>query len=200
MPRWSFSGTRLILTILLVLANVGCAGIKVETGRTADEEVAASETQASDMRRNFAQAFDAANEINRALLLKQHIDTVCSRLVSIGQQFAGEWRNGNQGRGQEIPADEMRQVIDNSITRDKPILKAWEDNLEYGWEYVRDSSRFDDQVIRVFDSMVQQYYSTYSAVFFPDSDVVEYSGGLDRVDIEMKNLSRDLDLALGRYR
>ncbi len=190
----------LLFIVAVVLAAAGCSAIKIETGRTAEEQTAASSTQASELRRAWARNFDSAAELTKAALLKQHIDSSAARLVYIGRQFAREWDNGNRGRAQVIPAADFQQVIENSVAKDRPILQAWEDNLEYGWDWVRDSSRFDSRVIGLFGEMVDQYYDVYNVVFYPKADVETYVADLDRSQDATESLSRELAEELERYR
>jgi hypothetical protein len=184
----------------VILAVAGCSAIKIETGRTAEEQAAVSSSQASELRRNWARSFDSATETSKAALLKQHIDTTSARLVYIGRQFAREWDNGNRGRGAAIPAADFQRVIENSLAKDRPILQAWEDNLEYGWDWVRDSSRFDSRVKGLFGEMVDQYYDVSGVVLFPKGDVETYTADLDRVQDNTESLSRELAGELERYR
>mgnify|MGYP000968223641 CR=1 FL=1 len=184
----------------LLIVTAGCGSIKIETGRTAEEETIVRASEASELRRTWARSFDSAAEFDKAALLKQHIDSVSARLVYIGRQFAREWDNGNRGRGQVIPAADFQRIIENSVAKDRPILQAWEDNLEYGWEWVRDSSRFDSRVQGLFGEMVQQYYDVYNVVFYPRSDEKAYGAELDRAQDATESLSRQLARELDRYR
>ncbi|HQL23884.1 MAG TPA: hypothetical protein PKY95_05645 [candidate division Zixibacteria bacterium] len=186
-----------ILTVLAVTA-AGCGAVRIETGATPEEETARSESQASALRRTWAQTFDQADRLRRADLLKTHLDSTSARLILVGRQFAGEWRDGNRGRGQVIPAEEFRRVIDNSIAKDRPILQAWEDNLEYGWEWVRDSSRFDSGRIGLFEEFVRHYYDVYSAVFLPQADAETYVAEIDRMEAATRKLSEELARELSR--
>lgn len=174
--------------------------MKIETGATPEQEVAASETRAREARSTWARNFNSATELGKADLLKRHIDTSAARFLYIGDQFAREWRKGNEGRGQTIPASEFRDVIDNSIAKDRALLTAWEDNMEYAWEWVRDSSSFDDYTINLFSEMVDHYYEVYSRAFYPQEDVETYVDQMNRAEIRMEDLSRDLASALNRYR
>ena len=190
---------RMALTaVALASVLAGCSAVSIETGSTPEEVTARADRRASSLRSTWARGFDQADEIAKADLLKRHIDSSAARFFYLGRQFAYEWERGNDGRGQPIPAEEMRQVIENSIAREEPILRAWEDNLEYGWAYVRDSSRFDDPVKNLFGDMVDHYYRVYSVVFFPIDDVREYRASIDEAEDEMLDLSRDLAFHLRR--
>lgn len=195
MRRW------MVVMATAAIIAAGCSSIRIETGQTPEEAAAGAESQASEVRRTFARAFDGATgEQVKAAMLKQLIDTSAARLITVGRSFAREWEAGNEGRGQVISADDFRQIIQNSIAKDQPILQAWEDNIEYGWEYVRDSSRFDERVKGKMRDLVDQYYGVYSAVFYPKTDVVEYREELYRVEEETWSVSRELQELLERSR
>ncbi len=188
------------LAVALLAVIIGCSSIHIESGNTPEERTAVSERQARDSKATWAHDFSLASDITKADLLKTHIDSTSERLFALAAQFASEWRKGNQGRGQVIAADEMQQVLDNTIAPQKPVLKAWEDNMEYGWEWVRDSSRFDQSVIDLYGKMVDGYYEAYSGVFYPQSDVETYEERNAQAQSSMRGLSSELERELRRYR
>jgi hypothetical protein len=80
------------------------------------------------------------------------------------------------------------------------MILAWEDNMEYGWEWVRDSSSFDQYTTDLFSQMVDHYYEIYSIVFFPQADVESYVNRMNEAETRLLNLSQNLSSALERYR
>ena len=190
------------MVALLVIGAIlaGCSAVSIETGATPEEEIATSEVRAREARSIWARNFNAASEYGKAALLRHHIDSTAARFLYVGNQFADEWEKGNQGRGQSIPAEEMREVIDNTLAKDRPMIIAWEENMEYGWEWVRDSSRFDNHTLELFSRMVDHYYDCYSVAFFPREDVSIYREELYQAEVRLQNLSRDLGVELEQYR
>jgi len=196
------TGLRLHIVLLLsgLLMLGACSSIKIETGATPEEKGAVADRQASDLRTTWTANFSRASRYQKADLLKAHIDSTSERLYGLGGQFAREWRKGNEGRGQTIPADEMRQVFENSVASQRSILKAWEDNLEYGWEWVRDSGQFNQTMYDLYEQMVDEYYEAYSGVFYPESTVEAYEDRNAESQTRMRNLSDRLESELRRFR
>jgi len=183
-----------------IASAAGCGAVRIETGATPEEKKATATGRAREVRSSFAAGFDRLDELGRADMLKTHIDSSSSRLVNMGRHFASEWRRGNDGRGSVIPADEMRRVFENSTAADQPIFKAWEDNMEYGWSYIQDSSRFDDRAVGLFGDLVDQYYGVYSAVMYPTGTAGDYESAIDRAEADIRANSRDLTAELQKYR
>ncbi len=121
-----------ILPAVLMAAAllVGCSAIKIETGQTQQEAVATSESQARRIRSEWADRLLSASPPEMVQLLVRHVDSVSARYVIYGFHVVDEWQQGNSGRGENVPDDEMRQVVDAWTKNQQPILTAWEDNLE----------------------------------------------------------------------
>ena len=165
-----------MLSAVVFLGLIGC--IKIETGATVEEATESNEVRAKQIRSQWAERLYRVNgDRERAIILKEHIDSVSAVYIRYGLSVAEEWRKGNMGRGQVIEASEMRLVVDAWVKTQRPILMAYEDNMEYGIRLVKDSKSSEPlplQAYSLLDSMANQYYNTYSAVFYPNNNVEIY--------------------------
>lgn len=167
-----------VIAIVLGCLTAGCSSIKIESDTTTEDMANKNEILAKQMRGEWSQKLNiAANDRVRALIVKNHIDSTTSIIINYGFRVADEWRRGNEGRGEVIEASEMRQVVDAWVARQKPILKAFEDNMEYGIQFIRQSQGLEilpREIYQLFDSLADQYYDTYSIVFYPNHNVEVY--------------------------
>ncbi len=187
--RGSTTWRRVFLVLILLLLLSGCGSVRFETGQTTEEAIESSEVKAREIRANWARLVEISDEDELIKLVKQHIDSTTTRFINIGLQFADEWRNGNHGRSQAVPADEMRKLIQASIERERPILKAWEDNLEYGWQKIQENQSFSQPVRESMSELVDQYYTVYSVMMFPQTSVEVYERKLEETRSETESLS-----------
>ena len=131
-----------------------------------------------------------------ARLVKTHIDSVSAMYLRYGYQIVGQWQQGNEGRGQQVDASEMRQVVNSWVLAEKPILKAYEDNLEYGLRLVRDSRHYDQSTMDIFDQLARAFYDCHSVVFYPNNNVEVYEEELIDTERIILQLSEELDRKL----
>ena len=159
-----------------MIAISGC--VKIETGATVEEATESNEVRAKQIRSQWADRLSRVNgDRERATILKEHIDSVSAVYIRYGFTVADEWRKGSQGREKEVEASEMRQVVDAWVKTQKPILMAYEDNMEYGIGLIRDSKSSEPiphEASGLLDSLLGQYYKTYSIVFYPNYNVDAY--------------------------
>lgn len=182
----------LISTMLIFLACV-----KIETGQTLDEAIESNEFRAKEMRVEWRQTLDrTAGDKARALIVKERIDSTSALIIRYGYKVADEWRKGNEGRGVPIESAEMRQVVNAWVATQKPYLLAYEDNIEYGIGLVKETrlhAGFPEEVYALFDSLALHYYSTYSAVFYPNNEVDTYEEMLRSSDSRHQDMSGRLE-------
>jgi len=189
--------TVVIVIVFLTLGffNSGC-GIKIETGQTTEEAVASSETKARDIRSRWARKLERSAQEDIGYLLKEHIDSTAVVLMNYGWKLAEKWHEGNRGRGELIPDHEMREIIDAWTYRERPILKAWEDNIEYAWDIIRDSGLYDQHQMKTIKEFIEQYYHVFSIVMYPNGTVESYEDNLRIIKRETESLSQSLRLEL----
>jgi hypothetical protein len=186
-----------VIAIVLCCLTAGCSSIKIESDTTTEDMANKNEILAKQIRAEWSQKLNnAANDGVRALMVKHHIDSTTTIIINYGFRVADEWRRGNEGRGEDIEASEMRQVVDAWVARQKPILKAFEDNMEYGIQFIRQSQGLEilpGEIYPLFDSLADQYYDTYSIVFYPNHNVGVYEeavrGAERRHDLFSEKLS-----------
>ena len=182
-------------------AASGC--IKIQTGATAEEAAESNEVRAKRIRSQWADRLSRVNgDQERAIILKEHVDSVSAVYIRYGFSVAGEWRKGNEGRGKVVEAAEMRQVVDAWVKTQRPILMAYEDNMEYGIRLVRDSKSSEPlprEAYGLLDSLANQYYNTYSAVFYPNNTVEFYEEELLKAQKRHRSFSEGLNVVFRKY-
>ncbi|MEW5994393.1 MAG: hypothetical protein AB1744_08350 [Candidatus Zixiibacteriota bacterium] len=185
---------------VLCLFLTTCSAIRIETGQTEEEAIESAEDQAGHIRAQFADQIGRGTPVDQAGLLIRHIDTTAARYILFGHEVAREWREGNQGRGREVPDAEMREVVAAWTRRQGPILTAWEDNLEFGLRTVRESRHFAPDFLELLDELADQYYKVYSAVLYPSGSVEDYELAVEQARQVIELLSRRCRLELEKYR
>lgn len=191
----------LLLSAVTTIGTVGC--VKIETGATVEEATESNEVRAKQIRSQWADRLSRVNsDKERAIILKEHIDSVSAVYIRYGLNVADEWRKGNEGRGKVIEASEMRQVVDAWVKTQRPILMAYEDNMEYGIRLVRDSKSSEalpEKVYSLLDSMADQYYHTYSVVFYPNDKVEVYNDELLKAQDRHRGFSEEFNRLFNRF-
>ncbi len=178
---------------------VSTCGLKIETGQTVDEATESNQQRAGRIRSNWAEELRNKPPATMAGLVKTHIDSVSAMYLRYGYRIVDQWQQGNQGRGQPVDASEMRKVVNSWVVAEKPILKAYEDNLEYGLRLVRDSRHYDQNTMDLFDQLARAYYDCHSVVFYPNNNVDTYEEELIDTERRIRQLSGELDRRLGVY-
>ncbi len=167
---------QLLFLAVIAITFSGC--VKIETGATVEEATETNEVRAKQIRSQWAERLSRVNsDKDRAIAVKDYVDSVSAVYIRYGFTVADEWRKGNEGRGKEVEASEMRQVVDAWVKTQRPILMAYEDNMEYGIGLVRESKSSEpvpQSALVLLDSLASQYYNTYSAVFYPNHNVQSY--------------------------
>ena len=183
--RLSICGLTGILVLLVCLS--GC--IKVETGQTAEEATESSEQKARRMRVDWAERLMDASPIETGRIFTAHVDTMCLIYFDYGFKVANQWEDGNQQRGSEIPAVEMLEMVSRWNETMEPVLKANEDNAEYGYESLERSQYFDDSGLEKFRLLLNLFYQIRSDVFYPAGSVESYRERIYQNQHELENLS-----------
>ena len=188
-----------VLVFAIGFLAVTSCGLKIETGQTVDEATESNQQRASRIRANWAEELRNKPPMTMAGLVKTHIDSVSAMYLRYGYQIVDQWQQGNEGRGQAVDASEMRQVVNSWVAAEKPILKAYEDNLEYGLRLVRDSRHYDQSTMDIFDQLARAYYDCHSVVFYPNQNVENYEEELINTERTIHRLSEELDRELRNY-
>jgi len=176
-----------VLVLPVLLWAPGC--VKIEKGTPA-EATETSEMRASNVRTAWASRILDATPTEVVALLVQHVDSVTRSYVDFGHQVANEWEEAEQGRGQAVPGDEMREVVAAWTRGEQPLLKANDDNLEFAYRTARESAFFDAPTLEALGRLVDAYYGLYDGVFLPSGDREEY---LDRLWDAERSVSRTVD-------
>lgn len=183
--------------IVSVTIITGC--VKIETGQTLEEATESNELRAKHIRSEWAVQLNNATPLQTAELVQMQVDSVAAMYLRYGFKIVDEWRKGNEGRGQLIEATEMRQVVDAWVASQRPILDAYEDNLEFGLGKIREYRFFDQKTLALFEKMGEQLYAVRSVVFYPNRDVEFYESRLTESQKASESLSRELGLEIEKY-
>lgn len=187
----------LVAVAISSLALVGC--INVKTGHSGEEARGFSSDRASTIRSDFAGQLNRASAGEKVRLILRHAEFVQGQYVKYSVNIASQWHDAEQGRGETVPAEEMRQMINAWTEKERPILKAWDDNLELAWDQIKQESFFDQTMFEALEEVIRMYYEVYSAVMFPVSNTYEY---VDRVLFtvsEANQAKADAEFELRRY-
>jgi len=183
----------------LSIVMAGC-GVKVQTGQTQDEAIESAERRANIMRRDWAAQLQSASPVGMASMVGTRIDSTAGTLFGFGERVLDEWRKANAGRGAQVPASEMRQIVDAWVRSQQPILEAYEDNINKGMAEVQATNHFDRPTLDLLEQMVRQYDAVYSKVFFPNGSADDYQDNLMQERKQLERLSDDYHRQVANYR
>jgi hypothetical protein len=110
-----------------------------------------------------------------------------------------QWKEGEEGRGVVITGEEMRGLIDRSLASERPILKAWEDNLEYAYRVIKIDGFFTGNMLDLLQQLLDAYYELNSAVMYPMGTVDDYEYRLDNRRREFETVVSEIRRIAGRY-
>jgi hypothetical protein len=131
-------------------------------------------------------------------MLIDYFRRVGGGLVQFGRDISNQWRQGEQGRGETIEASEMREQVRRWTTSEKPILRAWEENLEFGLRRLREQHYYGERAMTSLREMVDYYYDAYSEVVFPNGTREEYESTLYDIENQIDELADDAGWAVER--
>ncbi len=189
---------RLLLQWLTVtLTALVCGGcIKIESGGVEEAREPAN-AEARRTRAKWADQFQNATPEQMADLVIRHVGFATDNYLRMGRDVLYEWRRGEEGRGESIPGSEMVGMVEAWISSEKPVLKAWEDNLEYGLDRIRETNRFDQPHLDALSAVADQFYISHSFVMYPAGSSSDYASGLDDLERETETLIEDTRYKLG---
>jgi len=191
----------LILGLGAVALLSACSSIHIKTGPPTDEEtLQQSEEQGRRFRVTWTDRLQKAGPVDRAGMIRSLLDSTTSQYLRFGRQIADWWRDENDRRGAQIPAEEIRPAVERSSQFDLPLLEAYEDIVEYGVQSVLEEHFFDETTEQALTQYRDHYHEVYSAVFFPNETVDRYRLLLQTLEAQALSLSRDLGDQIARYR
>lgn len=186
--------------VLILLLISACSSVRIQTGPPSEKQATqTSEERGQGLRSQWADQLSRAQAKDKIWMVRQFIDSTSALLIRIGDQIADQWRQGEVGRAQEIPPEEMRGVIESSIRTDQPLLEAYDDMVDYGVNEVRHTSYFDEETLGYLLDLRDQYDKTHGEVLYPDMSRVDYEDNLRALQIESERLSTRLRDDLARY-
>ena len=189
-----------ILVVLLSLLTA-CSSVRIHTGPPTEKQATeTSEERGQGLRSQWADQLGRAQAMDKIWMVRQFIDSTDALLIRIGRKIADQWNEGEVGRGRQIPASEMREVISASVSTDQPLLEAYDDMVDYGVQEVRRTNFFDDETIGLLLDMRDHYDETHGEVLYPGLDRPAYEDNLLTLTLEAERLSALLEQDLRRYR
>ena len=185
---------------LVFLLTMGCSSVRIQTGPPTEKQAtAASEDRGQGMRSKWADQLGRARPMEKMWMVRQLIDSTGALLLRIGRQISQQWSEGEVGRGQEIPPDEMRGVIEASFRTDQPLLDAYDEMVDYGVDEVRLTRHFDETTIGYLTELRDHYDRIHGEVLYPSLGRVAYEDNLLDLGYEAERLSAQLKQDLERY-
>jgi len=146
------------LLLIAGLCLTGC-GVNIETGPpTADERSRTSEVRGKGVRSDWVNRFELATLSSKGMMFKTFVDSVSSRYIEYGYSVSDQWRQGNEGRGQEVSDTEMREMVARWTETEKPLIESYDDVVEYAIERIRETGQFDQGTEDILQKMVDNYY------------------------------------------
>ncbi|MFH1687954.1 MAG: hypothetical protein ABIE70_10610 [bacterium] len=181
--------TVMVCAMCLTLAP-GC--VKIQTGQTEQEAQESAAQRAQGLKAQWADRLQRTAPQDTPEVYLEYFEQVSSTLQEYGQTVLEQWRQGETAGDTTIQAGELRQVIDQWLTNQRHILRAWEDNLEYGRQYIEDLRRFDKPLMAELGTLLDLYYDIYSQVLLPDGTSYDYATALDNVRLQVAQKSEEL--------
>lgn len=188
---------RCMVLAAFVVAVSGC-GVNITTGQSTEEASIANEERARSYKAQFAEQFMALGTADQAEMLIDYFEQVGGGLLQFGRDIANQWRQGEQGRGAAIDASEMRQQIGRWTATEKPILRAWEENLEFGLRTLREQHFYRNDAMTALQNMVDYFYDTYSTVIYPSGSREDYESSLYDIEHQMGRLVDEVRWTVSR--
>lgn len=181
------------IILFIALLNLSCAGIKIETGQTAEEATETSAEQASRIRSEWADYLSRTDLKERPEQLAEIVKRTMGTYRHYGQQILNQWQEGERGRGQTVSSGEMRSMIEQWLAPQQPILKAYEDMFEYTYEQLKKEYPNNQRLLDAAKKLSDFFYNAYPGFFYPTGTVEDY-----RYNIESN--STETGQALEDYR
>jgi len=184
----------------VVILVAACSSVKIQTGPAGEAEAAeSSELRGKGLRAEYKNRLDQAGPIEKVQLWTDFVDSVTVWYLRTGSNIADQWRQGSEGRGQEVPVEEMRQVVSNSIASDLPLLESYDDIVDYGLAEIQRTDFVDDTTDSLLNELRDHYYDVYGYVFLPNGTRSDYEHGLEDLRLSTEELAGQVDRDIRRY-
>jgi hypothetical protein len=194
------STVRIALALGAAVLVVACSSVKIQTGPASDEEATqTSEMRGKGLRGEFKNRLDKAGPLEKIQLWTDFVDSTTVRYLRFGINIADQWRQGSEGRGQEVAAAEMQQLIDNSIAADRPMLESYDDIVDYGLAEIRQTYFVDKKTEALLTELRDHYYEVYGFAFIPNGTRSDYERGLEELRVSTEELANQVDIEIRRY-
>jgi hypothetical protein len=191
---------RIAAALGVVILATACSSVKIQTGPASEEEATeSSELRGKGLRAEYKNRLDQAGPLEKVQLWTGFVDSVMVWYLRTGSNIADQWRQGSEGRGQEVPVAEMRQVVSNSIASDLPLLESYDDIVEYGLAEIQRTDFVDNTTDSLLKELRDHYYDVYSYVFLPNGTRFEYEHGLEDLRLSTEELAGQVDRDIRRY-
>jgi len=188
-----------LAALAILLAVFGC--VNVQTGSESPDQLEDSAAnRGRDFRVTWVNRFTGVTPIEKATMLRELVDSLSASYLRYGYDVARDWRSGNDVRGQLIQDSEIRQVIDKSNASQRPLMKAYEDVLEYSLQQIKESKFFGSDTEDLMQKHIDGFYEVHSSVFYPSGTVNDYEYRMDEARKAEESLSRQLALEVDGYR
>lgn len=189
-----------VVCFALGLSLVGC-GVSIQTGpQTAEEATSTSEARGKGVRSTWVTHFEAASPYRKGLMLKTFVDSVTYRYLEYGKNVLEQWHRGSESRGEEIPATEMREMIDQWTETEKPLLQSYHDVVDYARNRILELDLFNPSAVELIERVVNNYHEVFTFVFHPADDAARYDYRLGELRTATETLSDELARELASYR
>jgi len=183
---------RFIVLLILSTIVVGCSAVKIETGQTEREAGLESNQRASQIRGEWAARINPLKARQAAIELTSYLNGICDRYFAFGDDVASRWHEASAGRAEEVGPKEMLDFVETWTAKEKPLLVAYTDNIEYAANKIKASGELapddDDRI----DELVSIYYRVYNAVFYPNDNVDSYEQELAKSHQSLTRLTDNL--------
>lgn len=187
------------LLLLFVTTLTGCVNVTTETG-SVEQRQRSAEIRAADLRADWAAMLEQAGPAQVGLELANLTRRVANVYQEYAAQISGHWREGNEGRGTPISGSEMQQRVPNWVAGEAPVLKAYDDMVDFAYTRLRESQFFDADDTRLYEDLVANYDKLYSTVVLPQGTVEDYEYEVDVLVSRVEGLAGEMELAMQRYR
>ena len=189
----------MFVVILLGLWVNGC-GVTIQTGPEDKQRLAeVSDTRAREIRSEYSERIRAADPMQKAEILKTLVDSVSANYFRYGERVADDWDAGNQARGAETPASDMRSMVERSNESQRSIFAAYEDVVDLAMEEMKIDRVFDQSSMELLEKFRGQFFKNYSIVFYPSGSASQYRDAVYDAQSETEKQSRELQDDLRRY-
>jgi hypothetical protein len=175
--------------------TAGCSSVQISSGG-AEDRTAYAEQTADRLRSEWASRLKSAGPQETMRLFLAHIEEISQRYLSYGRQMADRWEEGNQGRGTDMPSDEISRYFAGWMAAERPILEAYDDMAEYALDRISQSPETPEPVKEQLLDLLKQHYEVYNVLMFPQSTVTDYRHEIEGAVSALQNQIEQVEFHL----